>query len=91
MKVRDLLDVIAMTGAQTAILEAGGTWRVEGAIRLNREDARKLISDKTEEAERIAESEVGMVDFCRDHIHVIYRPAGNAERGADDEIHNSDN
>lgn len=83
MTVRDLLEALSMTDAQAAILEPGGTWRVEGRTRLSREDARRLLSDESEEAAQIAESDVGMVSFCRDLIHVIYRPgkARNAIQG----------
>ena len=64
MTVRDLLEALSMTGAQTAILEEGGTWRAVQPVKLNREDARRLSS------------EIGMLDFCRDHIHAVYRKRG---------------
>lgn len=34
MTVRDLLEALSMTGAQTAILEEGGTWRAVQPVKL---------------------------------------------------------
>ena len=63
MTVRDLLEALSMTGAQAAILEEGGTWRAVQPVKLNREDAHRLILGEAEGAVQITESEVGMVSF----------------------------
>lgn len=76
MTVRDLLETLSMTGAQAAILEEGGTWRAVQPAKLNREDARRILASEDTGAKHLLSSEIGMLDFCRDHIHAVYRKRG---------------
>lgn len=76
MTVRDLLEALSMTGAQAAILEEGGTWRAVQPVKLNREDARRILASEDTGAKHLLSSEIGMLDFCRDHIHAVYRRRG---------------
>lgn len=76
MTVRDLLEALSMTDAQTAVLEEGGTWRAVQPVKLNRKDARRILASEDAGAKHLLSSEIGMLDFCRDHIHAVYRKRG---------------
>lgn len=45
-------------------------------VKLNREDARRILASEDTGAKHLLSSEIGMLDFCRDHIHAVYRKRG---------------